>query len=885
MSNLQSATDNQQQTTAPAATPADTTAPSAPAVSSPESSVTQTTTSLVFSGTAEASSTISTDFSNATTSANGAGAWTLSLTLPQGATAIVFYATDAAGNRSVAATKSVTVDSQAPELAFSAPTCSDTLVSGSCFVATTTLAFSWSSSSSDASYYAIDKNGVLSTTTATSTTVLATDQSDYVFRVSARDSAGNASATSTQTVTVFLMPVVINEVAWAGTAGSSADEWIELYNKTSRTLSLANMTLYADDFSPYLPLSGTIAPASYFLIERKNTGETNEATESSVIGVTADLWTSFGVGLKNSGAENLTLAWKSSGEATTTIDYVPKCGNNWCGGDLANYLTMERYDASSSGSDGGNWGTAISSYIKNGTDASGGAIKGTPKSRNGFSHLPFISGSAPASAASTVSANKTLTAARSPYLITFTATVNPGATLTLESGVVVKIVSENEPALWVKGTIKANGTAASPVVFTSFRDDAYGGDTNGDGSATTPVAGDWRRIFIDTTSAGSSFTHTLVRYGGNNNIMSSTAEKGAIGVSSATVSFDNLIVERSNFYGLALENSNSAVTNSRFSTSSNADFIATGLYLSGGAPSVSGSVFNGNYRGITLENSTAALTGNTITGSTKEALYATGALGTFSGNSGFSNFQNALVIGNGGTITASGATTTLSANSLPYLIKGKATVAENSTLVFGTGAIVKGHDSRANNTGELEVKSGAKLSSSGSSSADLVFTSIKDSSVGGETEAGLGSAAAADWIGVSVAAGGTVDLSGFTLRYGGYRASLFFVGGEGEGAFKMTGSAATSSGRISRVLFEKNYQSGLALKDVTALTVSNSTFSDHIEKRDSPATGLFSSNSTATLSNITWSGNEKDAKGSGTNALTCTSCGSPVTTPANLFSP
>ena len=61
------------------------------------------------------------------------------------------------------------------------------------------------------------------------------------------------------------MPVVINEVAWAGNSSAySADEWIELYNRTSKSINLTNWILYsATDLSPYVALSGTISASGY----------------------------------------------------------------------------------------------------------------------------------------------------------------------------------------------------------------------------------------------------------------------------------------------------------------------------------------------------------------------------------------------------------------------------------------------------------------------------------------------------------------------------------------------------------------------------------------------------------------------------------------------
>ncbi len=88
--------------------------------------------------------------------------------------------------------------------------------------------------------------------------------------------------------------------------------------------------------------------------------------------------------------------------------------------------------------------------------------------------------------------------------------VGEGSTLRLGAGLVIKS-GIGEGGFEVVGSIKSEGTDAEPVVFTSIEDDSLDGDTNGDGSTTTPSIGDWRGLrFPD--SNGVQISNVDIRY-------------------------------------------------------------------------------------------------------------------------------------------------------------------------------------------------------------------------------------------------------------------------------------------------------------------------------------------------------------------------------------
>lgn len=103
----------------------------------------------------------------------------------------------------------------------------------------------------------------------------------------------------------------------------------------------------------------------------------------------------------------------------------------------------------------------------------------------------------------TISSNTTWTLANSPYLVTGTVTVASPAVLTIEAGVIVKFSAGMSLVINDGATLTANGTSSSRITFTSIKDDV-GGDDNGDGSATTPAAGDWNLLNYNGYNIGST---------------------------------------------------------------------------------------------------------------------------------------------------------------------------------------------------------------------------------------------------------------------------------------------------------------------------------------------------------------------------------------------
>lgn len=231
---------------------------------------------------------------------------------------------------------------------------------------------------------------VLPTGTATATVTLETTTLTTTLEAATVAPTETATLTATPTpdlsslvsssITALAMPedVVINEVAWSGTAASANHEWLELYNTTALTVALTGWVI-TNTGSISIPLSGTIDPHSYYLIER------GDDTITDVIAdITADLTANFVLPNAGSGV-NLFLS-----VGGVVIDTANANADAWPAGMATPRVSMERVDPLSPDT-ASNWANNDSSLAWNGHAVNGTPINGTPKQPNSTTYtLPPV---------------------------------------------------------------------------------------------------------------------------------------------------------------------------------------------------------------------------------------------------------------------------------------------------------------------------------------------------------------------------------------------------------------------------------------------------------------------------------------------------------------
>lgn len=691
--------------------------------------------------------------------------------------------------------------------------CSQSLSQESCLIATSTIALSWSASNTtDFDHFEItcETNvtpcaGFSISPGATSTTyALPSKDAHYTFRARAFSTSGNAGTEDIKTVKHVTRSVVINEIAWSGTSPTkSQDEWIELFNPSAHTIDLSAIRLRSlTDDKPNVLLSGILPPQAYYLIERTDDSTISDITAST----TAPFGGGSGAGLSNAG-EVLALEYEG-----VVIDQTPEiaaCGG-WCGGAAGGqHFSMERFDPNASGEPVSNWSSWIG-FLANGLNADEAPIKGTPGKRNSVNYL--ISNTT-----SGIAANQTIGLERSPYIIPSSFIIQSGSTLTVSPGVVIKFFNIHA-SLTVNGTLRAEGTAENPIVFTSFKDDTVGGDTNNDGSATSPAPGDWGSIKI--AADGSVFDHVRVSYGGLQD-MPFANHWTNLRVENSSFSLRNSVIEHSGTYGAFLSNVSGTIEGNTIRLNNlHPNLDSTGFYVFGGNLVIQNNTFMQNGIGLALyhglgENS-FTVTGNIFTQNTLEAVSLSNTYPSFSNNTAEGNGTNGIALG--GHLTQD---YTFSAN-LPFVILGQLSILAEKIATFVEGTIVKLSGGGISVLGKIIVN--------GSENSRVYFTSLRDDSIGGDTnndgQASLPQPG--DWQNITFTGSSSPSLLSYaTVRYGG---TTHPTSAE-VGALRVKNTSLD----IINTIIEENYNYGAEFHNATSTSIMGSIFRNH---RSPVATGI-----------------------------------------------
>ncbi|MCA9322879.1 MAG: hypothetical protein KDB53_19215, partial [Planctomycetes bacterium] len=289
--------------------------------------------------------------------------------------------------------------------------------------------------------------------------------------------------------------------------------------------------------------------------------------------------------------------------------------------------------------------------------------------------------------------------------------VAAGASLTLDAGVILKWTVDGQ--LTVDGNLVCNGTAGSPVVFTTFSDDAHGGDSNKDGPSAG-AANTWRGLRFNASSTGSQLTHAQVWYGGR-------FGTGGFSVNGAVATFNQCLAQQGSAAGIDLLNTTTTSTFNSCHVSGNAAAII-GVKLT----SVSGFV-----------NTTA------------------------SGNGGFDSIIVSDATISSGTTTISAQNMVSGVITIPGLFGG---VGAGAQLVLNAGCVLKwtGVDGQFTISGTLTCN--------GSAPSPVAFTTDSDDMFGGDSdENGASTVTANEWRGLRFEAGSAASTLNHTWIRGAGR--------------------------------------------------------------------------------------------------------------------
>jgi parallel beta-helix repeat protein len=373
---------------------------------------------------------------------------------------------------------------------------------------------------------------------------------------------------------------------------------------------------------------------------------------------------------------------------------------------------------------------------------------------------------------SSINSDMNIDAADVAYYFYNSVTVANGSTLTMNPGVTAKLRSTRY--IYVHGGFESLGTLANPNYITSFYDDNIIGDSNGDGAATSPAAGNWHsiRYYPEADDINCNMTYTTVRFGNS-----------SIYVDDAAPDFDNCEFTNSNWPVHLINTASPIINNSNFAVATN-----TPIYMSLSA-------------NPTLTNNTFSTANN--------GYDAIGIIPETLSSNGYLPIREFTSIPN-----------------VTYVFYGNVTVPAGLSLTIDPGVVIKWtyHTHGLNVEGTLVAMGSAAPDDP---STPIVFTSVKDDLYGNpadtNNDGSITSPASGNWRGIHLGEGSHASLDHLYLRYAGGYHNLYHDGVYHTAALSMINSTAT----IDSSQFFNNGAHGLLIAGAASPNVRNNLFQSH----------------------------------------------------------
>lgn len=330
-------------------------------------------------------------------------------------------------------------------------------------------------------------------------------------------------------------------------------------------------------------------------------------------------------------------------------------------------------------------------------------------------------------------------------------TVPAGFTLTIAAGQIIK--STNDYGVIVEGTLITQGTNTTPVIFTSDGDDSVGGDTTNNGAPGTLFGGEIGGIRFSPGSHG-TLDYVEVRYAGDAfNSPNGSASIFINGTDDVTITGG--LVRDSGYDGLRVQNAD---------------------------PVIAGMTFERNFRSaISMD----LLSDPTITGPTLTA-----------------NGVNGVAID---SFVAMTEDVVWDDPDIVYRLSGPFTIPAGLKLTIAPGQIIK----FANGVSS-EIYVDGTLIADGTTDQPIIFTSLRDDTAGGDTNAnGDSTGQIFDWHAIRFRATSTNNLLDHV--------EIRFAGANVPGAVTVIGAPLT----MTNSLVTQSFTHAVAAQSNASVTLEN----------------------------------------------------------------